>query len=62
MKTILFVVELDERYYFEPFINACVGKDIQVVIFDPSYFQKNLELICFWKSVGFSVVLLMYLQ
>lgn len=44
MKKILFIAGLKERYYYGPFINASLGKDLEIYVCDPSRFPQEGQL------------------
>ncbi|KKT38821.1 MAG: RimK domain protein ATP-grasp [Parcubacteria group bacterium GW2011_GWA2_44_13] len=44
MKNILIIAGLGERYYFEPFLQACTGKKIRIGVFDPDCFPSDLSI------------------
>jgi glutathione synthase/RimK-type ligase-like ATP-grasp enzyme len=52
MRTILFIADLSERYYFEPFLQACDGYSLRVLIFDQSKFPRDAAFSIFTSGEG----------
>lgn len=44
MKKILLIAGLSESYYFEPFVNACLEKQVKIYILDKTLFPKHATL------------------
>lgn len=52
MKNVLFIASLDQAYYFDPFVQACKGKNITIFVFDPSSFPKESTICLTMDSLG----------
>lgn len=52
MNKVLLITSEKERYYFEPFLSACRGKNLEIYIFDPSRFPSKAQVILNTQSVG----------
>src|SRR3989344_1673212 len=52
MKNVLLIAGLRERYYFEPFVNACKGKRVNLYICDPSRFPNEATLCVTQDRMG----------
>ena len=52
MKNIFLIAGLNERYYFEPFLKACLSKDLAIHICDPSRYPIESSLVIEQSSVG----------
>jgi len=52
MKNILLIAGLKERYYFDPFLNACKDMDMSVHICDPSLYPKDASIYVVQDDMG----------
>lgn len=52
MKNILLIAGLSEAYYFDPFVDACKSRDINIFLFDPLRFPGEANIALSLDNAG----------